>query len=280
MQPLQEIDWQRAWADAQQSKAANVVCMKWGSLYGPEWVNRLYGMVRRHTSWSIRFVCLTDDPAGIRPEVECLPFPPLALDAEVGRKWRGKDDPWWRKLTLYAPKIHDLTGMTLYLDMDVMVVGDIDALFEFPGRFCMMRIWRPERFSEKLGNSSVVRTFVGAESYVLDRFLSQPHDRWDAKFGGHDQRFVSDTVREISFFPNGWCVPFKTTLPRNGLIKFFSRPRLPPEAKIVVFSGLNTPPAAMRGEIDPTKSPDPARRAMRFRRRFRPAPWIGELWAD
>ena len=31
-----------------------VICMKWGSKYGPEYVNRLYGMVARHLndSWN------------------------------------------------------------------------------------------------------------------------------------------------------------------------------------------------------------------------------------
>ncbi|RZI92081.1 MAG: glycosyltransferase, partial [Rubrivivax sp.] len=47
----------------------NVICMKWGTKYGPEYVNRLYAMVRRHLTGDFRFVCLTDDPAGIRPEV-------------------------------------------------------------------------------------------------------------------------------------------------------------------------------------------------------------------
>ena len=28
--------------------ARTVLCMKWGTKYGPEYVNRLYGMVRRH----------------------------------------------------------------------------------------------------------------------------------------------------------------------------------------------------------------------------------------
>ena len=26
----------------------NVICMKWGTKYAPEYVNRLYAMVRRH----------------------------------------------------------------------------------------------------------------------------------------------------------------------------------------------------------------------------------------
>jgi len=45
-----------------------VLCMKWGTKYGPEYVNRLYGMVRRHLKGDFRFVCLTDRSDGVRPD--------------------------------------------------------------------------------------------------------------------------------------------------------------------------------------------------------------------
>jgi hypothetical protein len=53
----------------------HILCMKWGTKYGPEYVNRLYAMVRRHLSGDFRFVCLTDSTEGIRSEVECFPIP-------------------------------------------------------------------------------------------------------------------------------------------------------------------------------------------------------------
>ena len=49
-------DWQSQFHEAQLSRTANVVCMKWGTRYGPEWVNRLAAMVRRNTTWTVRFV--------------------------------------------------------------------------------------------------------------------------------------------------------------------------------------------------------------------------------
>ena len=61
----------------------HVLCMKWGTKYGPEYVNRLYAMVRRHLRGDFRFVCLTDDARGIRAEVQCLPIPPLELPAGI-----------------------------------------------------------------------------------------------------------------------------------------------------------------------------------------------------
>ena len=42
-----------------------IVCVKWGKAYGSEYVNRLYGMVARHTTPPFRVVCLTDDRQGI-----------------------------------------------------------------------------------------------------------------------------------------------------------------------------------------------------------------------
>ena len=44
-----------------QSSSRYVLCMKWGSKYGPEYVNRLYAMVRRHLQGDFQFVCLTDE---------------------------------------------------------------------------------------------------------------------------------------------------------------------------------------------------------------------------
>ena len=41
--------------------AQTVICLKWGTRYGPEYVNRLYSMVKRHTERDLRFICITDE---------------------------------------------------------------------------------------------------------------------------------------------------------------------------------------------------------------------------
>src|SRR6218665_324802 len=56
---------------ASAARARHILCMKWGTKSGPEYVNRLYAMVRRHLRGEFGFVCLTDDGAGIRSEVQC-----------------------------------------------------------------------------------------------------------------------------------------------------------------------------------------------------------------
>ena len=76
-----------------------ILCMKWGTKYGPEYVNRLYAMVRRNLTGDFRFVCLTDDGSGIRSEVECFPIPDLKLPD-------GLPERGWKKLTTFEADLH------------------------------------------------------------------------------------------------------------------------------------------------------------------------------
>ena len=50
----------------------NVICMKWGTKYSSEYVNKLYSMVARNLSVPFRFVCFTDDADGIKDCVRNL----------------------------------------------------------------------------------------------------------------------------------------------------------------------------------------------------------------
>ena len=126
---------------AAQGAQRHILCMKWGTKYGPEYVNRLYAMVRRNLSGDFRFVCLTDDGNGVRPEVTCLPIPPLNLHLAPGQR-----DGAWKKLTTFEQDLHGLRGPALFLDLDVVVVGSLDAFFEQPGEFLIIhdyaRPWR------------------------------------------------------------------------------------------------------------------------------------------
>ena len=133
-------------ATASAARQRHVICMKWGTKYGPEYVNRLYAMVRRHLSGDFHFVCLTDDAAGIRSEVQCLPIPPLDLPAGIPE--RG-----WNKLATFTADLHGLRGTALFLDVDVVITGSLDDFFTQPGEFLIIHDYkRPWRIT---GNSSV-----------------------------------------------------------------------------------------------------------------------------
>jgi len=61
-----------------QQPTANIVCMKWGSVYGADYVNRLYRMIAANINRPFRLVCFTDNRQGILPEVEAYDLPPFA----------------------------------------------------------------------------------------------------------------------------------------------------------------------------------------------------------
>lgn len=191
----------------------NVVCVKWGRKYPPLYVERLEAMVRRRLSRPHRFVCLTDDPAGLTCETRPLLDPSL----------RG----WWQKLTLFAPRVHDLEGPTLFLDLDLVIVGALDPFFDDDAGFRIIRDWE----SEHRPNSSVFRLTIGAHPHVWEQFDATTV----TKRLQSDQQWIAEQLPDAPAWPNGWVISFK----RHG-----GHPRedaLPPDARIVAFNGSPKP---------------------------------------
>jgi len=267
---MAETPWQNEMAKARASRRANVICMKWGDRYGPEWVNRLYAMVTRNTTWAVRFVCFTDDARGIRPEVDCQPLPEVRFDREkIGR--------YWPKLGMMQKGLGGLEGMTLFLDLDLVIIDSIDPFFEHDGRFCIIREWKDPHLG--YGNSSVVRFFIGRESAVLDRFYATPPEVIISAYASKEQNFLTKAVDEVTFWPPAWCPAFPLAcLPRNRVQRFFATPRRPADGRILVFYGSITPATAMRGEHEPKKRVGQGLAWRPTRRRFKPAAWLADYW--
>ncbi len=109
MSSLQPAPWRRT----RGAMTRQILTIKWGRKYGPEYLDRLYGMVARHLAAPFSFFCLTDDPTGIRPEVTCLPLPDLGCAMPTGTKGI------WGKSRLWAPDLGGPTGPVLFLDLDL-----------------------------------------------------------------------------------------------------------------------------------------------------------------
>jgi hypothetical protein len=233
----------------------NVVCMRWGHRYGPEYVNRLFAMVARNLTLPHRFVCLTDDPGAIRAEVECRPLPAIEL----------ADAPphsGWRKLSCLGPELDDLDGQVLFLDLDLVVVANIDCLFAYPGVFCIIENWTQK--GRGIGNSSVFRFQAGAHRSLLQRFCADAAQI--IRTFPNSQTWLTRSVGEVTFWPGGWCRSFKhDCLPARPL-RPFRQARIPADARIIVFHGDPKPPDAARG-IWPQSVIG-----------LRPVAWIDEYW--
>lgn len=226
------------------SGPVNVLCMKWGTLYGPAYVNNLARGVRRHLVRPHRFFCFTDDPSGLDPEVEVLPLPELMLP-------EGSIDTRWRKLALFRRDLFGLHGTALFLDLDLVVVGGLDGFFDLRGTVLIqrdddlfrakpLRRLRPTRDARlrRMGNSSVFRFEIGAHSEVLDAYLADPMDA--ERKHEIEQGLLSHELDRrglMGFWPKGWCVSFKNDCVPRGPASYLRDPACPPGARIVVFAG-------------------------------------------
>jgi hypothetical protein len=241
-----------------------VICMKWGELYGPEYVNRLYGMVRRNLDGPLRFVCLTDDATGIHTEVECHPCPEIELP--LPQRNRG-----FRKVTLWAAELLDLQGDVLFLDLDLVVVDRLEPFFEHrpDESFVVIHNWtQPDK---RIGNTSAYRFRVGSHPYLLEN-LVRDQQTLLARYT-NSQTYISENVDSIAFWPDAWCRSFKVHCIPAWPLRLFREPVLPPGTKLVAFPGLPNPDDALAGRW-------PARGLKRLYKQIRPATWIGEYWRE
>ncbi|WP_299550642.1 hypothetical protein [uncultured Tateyamaria sp.] len=221
-----------------------ILTMKWGTLYGPKYVNRLARGVSRHLARPHRFICFTDDTTGLSSDVEALPLPDMRLPG-------GHEDTRWRKLGLFAQDLFGLSGTALFLDLDLIVVGSLDPFFEDNEPFRIIQddtLFRSkplrrinpdrDRFLASVGNSSVFRYQIGAHSYILDAYLADPVAA-TAQYEISQQFQSAQLARHghLSYWPAEWCVSFKNHCVPRGIRSYFTNPRLPDEAKIVVFAG-------------------------------------------
>jgi hypothetical protein len=239
-----------------------VICMKWGTRYGPDYVNRLYSMVQRHTKRQTRLVCYTDDPTGLVAGVETFPLPYIELPP--GITWLP-----WRKLSLWQEKLEGVEGDVLFLDLDVVVTDNLDELFDYePGRFCVARNWTQPNAG--IGNTSIFRFPVGRHTYIYDRIMNE----CTRVLSEHrnEQIFISREITDMKFWPDEWCVSFKRSLLPWWPLNFFVAPPLPPGAKVVAFPGKPDPDEAMEGRW-PRKHWWQA-----LYKYVRPTPWIAEHW--
>ena len=52
-----------------------ILCLKHGTKYNAEYVNKLYNMTKRHCTVDYTFVCLTEDPTNLDPNILVVPLP-------------------------------------------------------------------------------------------------------------------------------------------------------------------------------------------------------------
>jgi len=176
-----------------------ISCVKWGDKFSHEHVNRLYKMVCKNFSEDFTFVCHTENPQGIHPDIKIHPLD-LSLDLEV----------WWWKLTLFQTVTDQVN---IFFDLDVVIQHDITHLKDYAENDKLMMIkayWKPwledaeanpkRQFDMNLNSSVLVWT--GDLTKIWEQFIDEP-EYYLLKYKGIDSYLCFDHTEKLNFFPRG-----------------------------------------------------------------------------
>lgn len=265
-----------------------ILCIKWGAMYGPEYVNRLYGMARRNTTGDLRFICFTDDATGLREEVEAFPLPQLGC--EIPPDVPGK----WPKQALWADDLFGLQGVALYIDLDSVIVDSLDPYFEHgdPDKVYVARNWvRPWK---KSAQTSVFRFRIGAHGYMLENLRADPAGV--SRKYQMEQNYVTEGIRGgVDFWPEAWTRHFRFHCMGPWPIRYLRPPRLPRGARVITFPGKPKPEDAAIGRWSPRHPNDGRLAHLKFaleqrkkgkgfikhlKRFVLPTHWVGEHYTS
>jgi hypothetical protein len=223
----------------------NVICLKHGTKFDADYVNKLYAGVKRNTTVDFLFHCFTDDPTGIDDNIIIHPLP---YDNVEG---------WWQKLYLFSDEI-DIKGRVLFLDLDTLITGNIDGFITQDKGFVVLR----DLWAGGINVGSAVLSFeVGKYKHIWNTFIRNPAAAIGSLHPHGDQKWIQKQQAQRTYwqdlFPNQ-IMSFKSNC-RNGL---------PSTATIVCFHGKPSIPEAINTTTHVQRFVIP------------PTPWVAEYWRN
>jgi hypothetical protein len=215
-----------------------VLCLKHGDKYSSEYVNILKRMVNRHLTLDYEFVCLTDNSKGLDNDIRVINLPPGLTG-------------WWCKPYMFSRDL-PLDGTVLYMDLDVVIAGNLDKLFTWEEQhWCIIRdftkVMRPkwDRY-----NSSVIRFRTGQLEHIWKNFAKN-RDQIMRRHHG-DQDWIYEADKTAKLWPDSWIQSWKWQVRKdrtfapggvkgNRKLKTIEKVRPSIECCITVFHGDPNP---------------------------------------
>ena len=177
----------------------NVVCVKWGDKYPPEFVNKLYAMVKRNMCGvGFDFYCYTDNGEGLYPQIKTVPIQSDLIG-------------YWPKIELF--KLFD-KGTNIFFDLDVVILNPLERLLSVKTRTVSILYsqWKegfllpnktrtPEDKYPTQYNSSIMK-WEGTQGYEIYDYFQQHKDMILFKYRGIDRYLYHEPV-QIDLLPTG-----------------------------------------------------------------------------
>jgi hypothetical protein len=213
----------------------NVICLKHGTKYGPEYVNKLYNMIKRNLTIPYRFVCFTDNSTSLNQNIEIRNLP-------ENKSFQG----WWWKPYIFKLNHFQEGDTNLFFDLDMIIIKNIDHFVNFcPNKFVGLRdvgrVFNPNL--RKLG-SAVLKWPANRYSNIWEVLEQDPSII--RRFQGDQDWIWSLYSNEISFFPDEWIRSYKweirtrdelTCLGMKSKFKEVKNPTIPESTSVLAFHG-------------------------------------------
>lgn len=204
-----------------------VVCWLWegwrGTLYQPDHVERLHGMLTQHLNLPFDFFCVTDMRQELFDTSQTVPLPKIPWMPHR----RGAPSCWY-KLWMFGPEAAEVFkdyDRIISVDLDVLIRADITDLFD--GRVLKVL----QGYSSPY-NTSLVQLRPGAFPWIWDelnevdavRTIKQRVD--GRRYSGSDQAYLSHKLP--GYF---------TWSEEDGIYQYSITPKLPDDCRLAFFAG-------------------------------------------
>lgn len=231
----------------------NIVCLKWGTKFGPEYVNNLYNGIARNTSVEFSFHCLTDDATGLTDKIITHDLPYAVLDG------------WWNKLYLFSNELQLTKGEKIfYVDLDTVITGNLDDIINHDCKhITVLRDFYTGLAKSVVGNDNVgsglMSWYHGDYTFIWDSFIENPEIAIESVHPHGDQKWIQNCISDRIYWQD--VVP-------NQVVSFkvHCKEGLPDDARIICYHGKPSIPESITNY---TKD---------WIWNLTPAPWIGDYW--
>jgi len=249
-----------------------VVCMKWGTLFDATYVNVLFSAVKAHLESMDEFVCFTDDQSGLHPDIKAQPIPAMPIDSSFYAAGA------WPKLGIFKKGALPDNSRVLFIDLDMMITGDLERLFALPQAFIAIggTTWNapPKRKHPKwyltykagrqrdknikatlrkkslgLGDQTVPPNTMGSGIFIFDGdTLDSVYDAFASSptkaraLYTNEQHFLEHHLEKWHPWPAGWVIHYKYNLRQPLGWDLIRHPTPPPaDCSVLAFSGRPRP---------------------------------------
>jgi hypothetical protein len=199
-----------------------------------EYVVRLKSMVETYLAREHEFVVLTDRPQLFETENMRVVEIPKLVRGVFG---------WWGKLHLFNPAIEVLqSGRCMYLDLDSIVIGQLDSVFDYMDNDRTPRIalvpdaapnftGKGDRRAVKRYNSSIMVWEGGELNHLFNNFKLEDTLRlWG------DQDWIGEQLVDAQMFPLEWFPRLSQCLahpPMNARVVLCKKPKNLEAARLI-----------------------------------------------